>query len=128
MKSTFPLTITQTATGFDLEWASRAGMRYNLKSTDDLSADLSTWTLVKENIVADPRQGGYELRPGYEGVASSEDGLSWRRAQDEPILSVHQEDCGHGKRAASTNPGWWSTKTGTTCSTTPWATRAAGAA
>ena len=41
-----------------------------------------------------PRQGGYELRPGYEGVASSEDGLTWQRAKDEPILSVHQKDCG----------------------------------
>jgi predicted GH43/DUF377 family glycosyl hydrolase len=40
-----------------------------------------------------PRQGGYELRPGYEGVASSEDGFIWRRAKDEPILSVHQRDC-----------------------------------
>ena len=33
-----------------------------------------------------PRQGGYELRPGYEGVASSEDGITWQRAKDEPIL------------------------------------------
>jgi hypothetical protein len=33
-----------------------------------------------------PRQGGYELRPGYEGLASSEDGLTWQRAKDEPIL------------------------------------------
>ena len=41
-----------------------------------------------------PRQGGYELRPGYEGVASSEDGLTWRRAKDKPVLSVHQPDCG----------------------------------
>jgi len=41
-----------------------------------------------------PRQGGYELRPGYEGVAWSEDGLTWARARDEPILSVFQEDCG----------------------------------
>ncbi len=40
-----------------------------------------------------PRQGGYELRPGYEGVASSDDGFTWQRAKDEPILSVHQEDC-----------------------------------
>ncbi len=40
-----------------------------------------------------PRQGGYELRPGYEGVASSEDGLSWQRAKNEPILSIYQEDC-----------------------------------
>jgi len=41
-----------------------------------------------------PRQGGYELRPGYEGVACSDNGLTWRRAKDQPILSVHQEDCG----------------------------------
>jgi len=41
-----------------------------------------------------PRQGGYELRPGYEGIASSDDGLTWSRAKDEPVLSVHQEDCG----------------------------------
>lgn len=41
-----------------------------------------------------PRQGGYELRPGYEGLACSDDGISWRRAKDEPILSVHQADCG----------------------------------
>ena len=27
-----------------------------------------------------PRQGGYELRPGYEGVAVSDVGLVWRRA------------------------------------------------
>jgi predicted GH43/DUF377 family glycosyl hydrolase len=41
-----------------------------------------------------PRQGGYELRPGYEGVAVSDDGLSWRRAKDSWILSVHEPDCG----------------------------------
>jgi len=41
-----------------------------------------------------PRQGGYELRPGYEGVACSDDGLTWRRAKDSPILSVHDPDCG----------------------------------
>ncbi|HPM83673.1 MAG TPA: hypothetical protein PLF81_23370 [Candidatus Anammoximicrobium sp.] len=41
-----------------------------------------------------PRQGGYELRPGYEGVACSEDGLTWRRAKNAPILSVQDSDCG----------------------------------
>jgi hypothetical protein len=41
-----------------------------------------------------PRQGGYELRPGYEGVACSDDGLSWRRAKDTPILAVQDSDCG----------------------------------
>ena len=43
-------------------------------------------------------QGGYELRPGYEGVAVSDDGLRWRRAKDEPILSVHQDDCGEWEK------------------------------
>jgi len=41
-----------------------------------------------------PRQGGYELRPGYEGVAVSDDGLTWRRAKNAPILAVQDPDCG----------------------------------
>lgn len=41
-----------------------------------------------------PRQGGYEIDPGYEGVASSDDGLHWWRVHDQPILSVHDADCG----------------------------------
>jgi len=45
-----------------------------------------------------PRQGGYELRPGYEGVAVSDDGLVWRRAMDAPILSVYDEDCGEWEK------------------------------
>lgn len=40
-----------------------------------------------------PRQGGYELRPGYEGVAISDDGIKWRRAKNSPILSIHDTDC-----------------------------------
>ncbi len=48
------------------------------------------WTLFGSY----PRQGGYELRPGYEGVAYSNNGLVWERAKDEPILSVHDPDCG----------------------------------
>jgi hypothetical protein len=40
-----------------------------------------------------PRQGGYELRPGYEGVAVSSDGLAWRRAKNQPILAVQDPDC-----------------------------------
>lgn len=47
------------------------------------------WTLYG----AYPRQGGYELRPGYEGVAVSDDGLVWRRARDTPILAVQDADC-----------------------------------
>ncbi|MCX6902073.1 MAG: hypothetical protein NTW03_01065 [Verrucomicrobia bacterium] len=40
-----------------------------------------------------PRQGGYELRPGSEGVACSEDGIIWQRAKPEPIQSVFDSDC-----------------------------------
>ncbi|MDR2383590.1 MAG: hypothetical protein LBD76_06895 [Prevotellaceae bacterium] len=40
-----------------------------------------------------PQQGGYELRPGYEGVATSLDGLQWTRASDKPVLSIYQKDC-----------------------------------
>lgn len=48
------------------------------------------WTLYG----AYPRQGGYELRPGYEGIAASGDGLAWRRAKAAPILAVQDADCG----------------------------------
>lgn len=52
--------------------------------------DGSYWSLHG----AYPRQDGYEPRPGYQGVARSDDGLTWRRAKDDPILSVHDDDCG----------------------------------
>lgn len=51
-----------------------------------------------------PRQGGYELRPGYEGVATSDDGLVWRRAKDQPILSVSDADCGAWERSCIYQP------------------------
>lgn len=51
-----------------------------------------------------PRQGGYELRPGYEGIAWSKDGLTWERAKDEPILSVHQDDCGEWEQSCIYQP------------------------
>jgi len=41
-----------------------------------------------------PKQDGYECDPGYEGVATSEDGMSWKRAKDKYILSVHEPDVG----------------------------------
>ena len=44
------------------------------------------------------RQGGYELDPGYEGVAVSDDGLTWRRASDRYILSVHEPDVGEWEK------------------------------
>jgi len=38
------------------------------------------------------KQGAYEMDPGYEGVAWSDDGIVWRRASDRYILSVHDDD------------------------------------
>ncbi len=40
------------------------------------------------------KQGGYEIDPGYEGIASSDDGLTWKRAMESPILSVYDPDAG----------------------------------
>ncbi len=51
-----------------------------------------------------PRQGGYELTPGYEGVATSDDGLTWRRVKDQPILSVHDRDCAAWERSCIYQP------------------------
>ena len=63
---------------------------YDLKAPRVLKRrDGKFWTLYG----AYPRQGGYELRPGGEGVAVSDDGLTWRRAQDQPALSVFDPDC-----------------------------------
>jgi len=63
---------------------------YGIKGARTLKKkDGKYWSLYG----AYPRQGGYEMKPGYEGVASSEDGVTWQRAQDEPILSVFQKDC-----------------------------------
>jgi predicted GH43/DUF377 family glycosyl hydrolase len=64
---------------------------YGIKSPRILKKrDGKFWSLYG----AYPRQGGYELRPGYEGVACSDDGLSWRRAKNQPILAVQHPDCG----------------------------------
>jgi beta-xylosidase len=44
------------------------------------------------------KQGGYEVDPGYEGVASSANGLSWQRAKDQYILSIHDPDVGEWEK------------------------------
>lgn len=41
---------------------------------------------------------GYEVDPGYEGVATSDDGLAWQRAKDTPILSVYDTDCANWEK------------------------------
>jgi hypothetical protein len=64
---------------------------YDLKAPRLLKQrDGQYWTLYGCYL----RQGGYELRPGYEGVAVSDDGLTWRRAKNAPILAVQDPDCG----------------------------------
>jgi beta-xylosidase len=50
------------------------------------------------------KQGGYELDPGYEGVAVSDDGMTWKRAKDQYILSVHEPDVGAWEKACIYQP------------------------
>ncbi|WP_165230244.1 hypothetical protein [Aquisphaera insulae] len=74
---------------------------YDVKSPRLLKRrDAKFWTLYG----AYPRQGGYELRPGYEGVATSVDGLTWRREKEAPILSVHDPDVGEWERSCIYQP------------------------
>jgi predicted GH43/DUF377 family glycosyl hydrolase len=40
------------------------------------------------------QQGGYEQHPDGHGLAVSDDGLHWRRALDQPVLTIHDPDCG----------------------------------
>ncbi len=58
------------------------------------------WTLYG----AYPRQGGYELRPGYEGIASSAGGVVWKRSRDKYILSVRDSDCGQWEQSCIYQP------------------------
>ncbi len=52
---------------------------YEIKAARRLKRhDGKFWTLYG----CYPRQGGYELRSGYEGVACSDDGLTWQRARN----------------------------------------------
>lgn len=64
---------------------------YDIKARRTLKKkDGTYWTLYG----CYAKQGGYEIDPGYEGVARSEDGLTWFRAQDQYILSIHEPDLG----------------------------------
>lgn len=48
------LSITPTGSGFDLAWESQSGKLYNVRSSPNLTGDISTWTLVQGDITADP--------------------------------------------------------------------------
>ena len=64
---------------------------YNIKSPRLLKKrDGKYWTLYG----CYPKQGGYEMRPGYEGVAAGSDGLSWQSVKNKPILAIQDTDCG----------------------------------
>jgi len=74
---------------------------YGLKDARLLKArDNHFWSLYG----AYPRQGGYELRPGYEGVASSTDGITWSRASNDPILSIFQPGLGDWEQSCIYQP------------------------
>jgi predicted GH43/DUF377 family glycosyl hydrolase len=74
---------------------------YDLKAPRTLKRrDGKFWTLYG----AYPRQGGYEIRPGGEGVAVSDDGLTWRRAKDQAVLSVFDTDCAEWEKSCIYQP------------------------
>ena len=74
---------------------------YDIKAPRVLKVrDGKYWTLYG----CYPLQGGYELRPGYEGVAISDDGLTWRRAKSTYILSVHDDDVGKWEQSCIYQP------------------------
>ncbi len=68
---------------------------YDIKAPRVLKKrDGKFWTLYGSYA----RQGSYEIDPGYEGVASSVDGLSWLRAKEKYILSVHEPEVGEWEK------------------------------
>ena len=74
---------------------------YDIRAPRELKRrDGKFWTLYG----CYPRQGGYEMRPGYEGVAASNDGLTWRRAKDQPTLAVSDADCGAWEKSCIYQP------------------------
>lgn len=74
---------------------------YDIKARRTLKQrDGKYWTLYG----CYAQQGGYEIDPGYEGVASSDDGLSWQRAKDKYILSVHEPEVGEWEKACIYQP------------------------
>jgi predicted GH43/DUF377 family glycosyl hydrolase len=50
------------------------------------------------------RQGGFELPPGSQGLAVSDDGLTWKQASPQPVLSVFDEDCAKWEQASISQP------------------------
>jgi arylsulfatase A-like enzyme len=61
--NTNTLRITPAASGFDLAWNSRAGMRYNLRSSSELTGAVSAWPVVAGQIVATPPTNTQSISP-----------------------------------------------------------------
>ena len=61
--TTWSLAITPTESGYDLAWASQSGMLYNVRSSPDLSGEISTWTLVQGDIEATPDFNTFPVTP-----------------------------------------------------------------
>jgi hypothetical protein len=57
------LAITPAESGYDLAWASRSGMSYNVRSSPDLNGEISTWTLVQGDIAATPDFNTFPVTP-----------------------------------------------------------------
>lgn len=57
------LAITPTESGYDLTWASRSGISYNVRSSPDLAGEISTWTLVQGDIEATPDFNTFPVTP-----------------------------------------------------------------
>ncbi len=60
--------IVPTVSGFDLSWESQSNKLYNLRSSEDLSADPFTWTLVETNMVATPGTNSISVSPAEPGL------------------------------------------------------------
>ncbi len=74
---------------------------YDIKAPRELKKrDGKYWTLYG----CYPKQGSYEIEPGYEGIASSEDGLTWKRAKEKYILSVHEPEAGDWEKKCIYQP------------------------
>ena len=74
---------------------------YDIKAARTLKKkDDKYWSLYG----AYAKQGGYEIDPGYEGIASSEGGLTWHRAKDQYILSVYDKGAREWERNAIYQP------------------------
>ncbi|KAL7507224.1 hypothetical protein ACHAXN_006850 [Cyclotella atomus] len=50
------------------------------------------------------KKGGYEIDPGHQGLASSEDGLFWKREKNASILSIFESDVGDWEKSSIYQP------------------------